>query len=142
AIPESARRLLRHEARLASALNHPGICTIFGLEEFEGRTGIVMELLTGETLAARLSRGPLPLMESLSIARQVTGALAEAHDAGIVHRDLKPANIMLTTNGAKVLDFGVALTEAGSPTGEAPLAHQGETPGTLRYMSPEQIEGK
>jgi Tol biopolymer transport system component/DNA-binding winged helix-turn-helix (wHTH) protein len=141
AIPESGRRLLEQEARSASALNHPNICTVFGVEDFGGKPGIVMELLTGETLAARLARGPLPSAEALSVTRQVAGALAEAHEAGIVHRDLKPSNIMVTRIGAKVLDFGLARNEDTTGTLEATPAGEDEIPGTLFYMSPEQMRG-
>ena len=141
--PAAALRRFEQEARAASALNHPNICTIHGLEEIDGRPGIVMELLAGETLAERLNRGPVQLSEALAIATQVTSALAEAHAAGVVHRDLKPGNIMLTKNGAKVLDFGLAqMTDAGTAE---PAVNQGlpksGIPGTVYYMSPEQMQG-
>jgi Tol biopolymer transport system component/DNA-binding winged helix-turn-helix (wHTH) protein len=139
-IPQRAVARLEREARTASCLNHPNICTIYGLDTFPDGPGIVMELLSGETLAARLARGRLPLLEALEIAIQVTAALAEAHAAGVVHRDLKPANVMLTRNGVKVLDFGLAQTGPAQPVSDASTA-DGEPCGTLPYMSPEQIEG-
>ncbi len=135
-----ARQRFEREARAASALNHPGICAIYGLEEIEGQPAIVMELVEGETLEGRLKRGPIPLRQALPLAIQICGALAEAHRKGIVHRDLKPANIMLTGNsawGVKILDFGIAKME-----GDAGLTRPGVASGTLRYMSPEQAEGK
>jgi len=143
AIPGQALVRLEREARMASSLNHPNICTIYGLENFEDGPGIVMELLVGETLAERLARVRLPLREALEIAMQVTAALAEAHHAGVVHRDLKPANVMLTRNGVKVLSFGLAKAGPARPiTGPSGAsAAEGEPPGTLHYMSPEQIQG-
>lgn len=143
-MPERAMLRLEQEARTASSLNHPNICTIYGLESFGDGPGIVMELLVGETLAARLARGRLPVLESLQIAIQVTAALAEAHHAGVVHRDLKPANIMLTRNGVKVLDFGLAKVGPAQPISveSGTSTAEGEPPGTLRYMSPEQIQGR
>jgi eukaryotic-like serine/threonine-protein kinase len=145
-LPESVRRRFEREARTASALNHPNICTIYGLEDFDGKPAIVMELVEGETLAARLSRGRLPLDEALRVAVEVAGALAEAHRAGITHRDLKPANIMLTKPGlsgniVKVLDFGLAKTERPIAVADSPATEGGTILGTLHYMSPEQIEG-
>jgi len=141
-------RFLR-EARAASALNHPNICTTHGVEAFAGQPMIVTELLVGETLAARLARGPLPLDQALALGIQVADALGEAHSKGIVHRDIKPANIMLTGPkgpGAKILDFGLARVQS-APAGDqsamtATLTPQGTLVGTLHYMSPEQLEGK
>ena len=143
-LPESMLRRFEREARAASALNHPHICTVHGLEDFGGQPAIVMELVEGETLAARLARGPLPLAQSLALAAQVAGAVGEAHRRGIVHRDLKPANIMLTKSGAKVLDFGLAKMErAAAASAEAETVTQkGAIVGTLHYMSPEQVQGK
>ena len=91
-LPESVLRRFEREARAASALNHPNICTIYGLEDIGGQPAIVMELLEGETLTARLARGKPPRAETLRVAIQVAGAMAEAHRKGVVHRDLKPAN--------------------------------------------------
>jgi serine/threonine protein kinase len=107
---ETAMARFRREAEMLAAVNHPGIATIFSVEESEGTRFLVLELVEGETLAARLSRGPLPLEDSLEISRQIADALEAAHERGIVHRDLKPANVMLNPEGrVKVLDFGLAL---------------------------------
>ena len=143
--PVNRRRLIQ-EARAASALNHPNICTIHGLEDSGEQPFIVMEVVQGETLAARLARGRLPLDVALAVATQIADALIEAHGRGVIHRDLKPANIMLTgpkgSPVVKVLDFGLAkmerpLTGAGTET-----ITGGALVGTLRYMSPEQLEGR
>jgi serine/threonine protein kinase len=132
----------RREARAASALNHPNICTIHSVEDFAGQPVIVMELVEGETLAERLARGPLLLEKALPLAVQMAGAMAEAHGKGIVHRDLKPANIMLTKAGVKVLDFGLAKVEGAVPSGEDPPSQAGAILGSWHYMSPEQVQGK
>jgi serine/threonine-protein kinase len=94
---------LEREARVLAALNHPSIATIHGLEHVEGQTLLVMELVTGETLADRMSKGPLPLTEALQLGAQIAGALEAAHDAGIIHRDLKPANIKVTRGAPRPL---------------------------------------
>ena len=113
--PERLARFER-EARLLAALNHPHIGAIYGLEEADGVRGLVLELVPGETLAARLDRGPILLPETLTIARQITDALDTAHEKGIVHRDLKPANIKITPDGTvKVLDFGLAKFAVRGP---------------------------
>ena len=120
--PERRARFAR-EARLLATLNHPHIGAIYGLEETDGVTALVLELVEGPTLADRLARGPLPVPEALAIARQIAEALDAAHEKGIVHRDLKPANIVLQSAAnaagvppvharAKVLDFGLAKTMA------------------------------
>ncbi len=97
--PERLRRFER-EARLLAALNHPHIGGIYGVEDVDGHPGLVLELVDGETLADRLRRGPLPLAETLAIARQLADALDAAHERGIIHRDLKPANLKVTPDGA------------------------------------------
>ena len=147
--PELRARFER-EARMVATLAHPNICTLFDVGEHDGQHFLVMEHLEGETLAARLERGPLPLNEVVKIGRQVARALAAAHERGIVHRDLKPGNVMLTRAGAKLLDFGLARLHAAShqldtaleATATASVALPGTLVGTLPYMSPEQIEGK
>jgi serine/threonine protein kinase/Tfp pilus assembly protein PilF len=142
----------QREARAASALNHPGICTVYAIDQHEGRHFIAMELLEGETLAERMRRGPFELAGLLELGIQIADALESAHAKGIVHRDLKPANIFVNSRGqAKVLDFGLAKIErtrpAGSEHSEAPTAvHEltsaGTTLGTVSYMSPEQARGQ
>jgi Tol biopolymer transport system component/DNA-binding winged helix-turn-helix (wHTH) protein len=133
--PQAMRERFQQEARAAAVLNHPNICTIHGVEELAGQPVIEMELIEGETLAAHLARGPLPIGKALAAAIQIAAALEEAHRKGIVHRDLKPANIMLTPAGVKVLDFGLAQVERPTATGDGGA-------GTPRYMSPEQASGK
>ena len=140
----------RREAELLASLNHPNIAHIYGLEESEGATAIVMELVEGPTLADRITEGPLLPDEALAIARQITGALEAAHALSIVHRDLKPANIKLKSDGTvKVLDFGIAkgidpqAVSGGSPVMTTPAVTQtGMILGTAAYMSPEQARGK
>jgi serine/threonine protein kinase len=113
--PERLARF-RREAQLLAALNHPNIGAIYGLEEAEGLLFLVLELVPGEDLAARLKRGPLPLDDALAAAKQIAEALEEAHERGIVHRDLKPANVKVTPEGkVKVLDFGLAKAWTGDP---------------------------
>ena len=105
----TARKRLRREALLLSKLSHPHICTIFDFDSQDGVDFLVMELVSGESLAARLRRGPLNESEVLPIGIQIAEALDEAHEQGVVHRDLKPGNVMITTRGTvKVLDFGLA----------------------------------
>ena len=144
--------------RYLASLNHSNIAHIHGLEEADGVRALILELVEGEDLARRLSRGPLPIDEALPIARQIAEALEAAHDHGIIHRDLKPANIKVRPDGTvKVLDFGLAkaLDSAGAGTmaGSAPeLANSptlsihateaGIILGTAAYMSPEQARGK
>lgn len=144
--PERLRRSER-EARVLAALSHPNIAAIFGIEEGDGLTGLVLELVRGVTLQQHLAaRGPLPLDEALAIARQIAGALEAAHQHGIVHRDLKPANITITPEGlVKVLDFGLARIEATDPDGSEPsvvVTGTGRVLGTPAYMSPEQARGQ
>ncbi len=149
-----AQRLSRfhREARTLAELNHPHIAQIHGLEEANGTRAIVMELVEGEDLSARLSRGAIPLEEALPIARQMAEALEEAHARGIIHRDLKPANIKVRDDGTvKVLDFGLAKAFepadgsnalANSPTLTAQATAMGVLLGTAAYMAPEQAKGK
>jgi dienelactone hydrolase len=148
--PESRARFER-EARTISQLNHPHICTLHDIGREGGIDYLVMELIEGETLAARLERGPLPIAELLTVGWEIAGALSKAHHAGVVHRDLKPGNMMLTESGVKLLDFGLArppeIRAAGealsqSPTVNLPLTAQGAILGTFQYMAPEQLEGK
>jgi Tol biopolymer transport system component/tRNA A-37 threonylcarbamoyl transferase component Bud32 len=136
------------EAKAIAALAHPHICTLFDIGH-EGDTDyLVMEFLEGETLGARLMRGPLPLDQALKTAIEIGGALDLAHHAGIVHRDLKPSNVMLTKAGTKLLDFGLAkLVAAGPGSMTMPVTVQtatvhGTIVGTLQYMAPEQLEGR
>ena len=154
AVAGDAERLARfeREARLLAALNHPHVASVYGLHEDGGVRFLVMELVPGEDLSARLARGPLPIPEALRIGREIAEGLEAAHERGIVHRDLKPGNVRLTADGAaKVLDFGLAkgletpLPEsdiAKSPTLTAAGTIAGIVLGTAAYMSPEQAAGQ
>ena len=144
-------RFLR-EARSASALNHPGICTVHAIEECDGRTFIAMELLEGESLDKVLVRGTMPISHCVEVCIEIADALDAAHKKGIVHRDIKPGNIFLTSRGTtKILDFGLAkLMELEGGPSEDTLADSetvfqtsvGTTVGTVVYMSPEQARGE
>jgi eukaryotic-like serine/threonine-protein kinase len=155
AFAHDAERLSRfqREAKMLAALNHPNIATIYGLEQSGGASYLVMELVSGETLADRIRRdGAIPIDEALGIARQIAEALEAAHEKNIIHRDLKPANVKVTPEGkVKVLDFGLAKAFEGdaasenmsnSPTLSMAATMQGVILGTAGYMSPEQARGK
>ena len=142
--PSAVERFQR-EARAASALDHPNICTIYEIGEHDGQPYIAMQYLQGQTLKERLGGRPLEAGELLKVALQVSDALAAAHARAIVHRDIKPANIFLTEQGqAKVLDFGLAklLPQGDDVTAAATLTEPGAAPGTLPYMGPEQLRGQ
>jgi len=139
----------RREARAASALNHPNICTIYEIGEWDGQPFMAMEYIEGESLATRLERGPLPVNEVIDLSIQLADALAAAHGAGIIHRDLKPANLFLTGRSAvKILDFGLAKivsqNDAGATQHRSDLLRTspGSVVGTIAYMSPEQARGE
>ena len=157
AFTQDVDRLARfeREARLLAQLNHPNIAAIYGLEEQEGSRGLVMELVEGETIADRLSRGTMTTEEALAVFRQIAEALEAAHAQGIVHRDLKPQNVKLRRDGTvKVLDFGLAkaaepgtISGPSDPTFSPTLTTPGATAagvilGTAAYMSPEQARGR
>src|ERR1700722_8940198 len=156
------RQRMEREAKAISSLNPPHICTLHDVGSQGGIDFLVMEHLEGETLADRLQRGALPLEEALTIARETAEALDKAHGRGIVHRDLKPANIMLTKNGPKLMDFGLAKPSPGVSSGSvaspltpstptmsvaaltasaSPLTQKGTVVGTFQYMAPEVLQG-
>jgi serine/threonine protein kinase len=148
---DGLRERFEREARAISSLNHPHICVLYDIGREDGTDYLVMELLEGETLAARLAKGPLPTERVLRYAIEISDALDKAHRKGVTHRDLKPGNIMLTKSGVKLLDFGLAKLKqdaspstslSGSTTAEGPLTAEGVILGTLQYMAPEQVEGK
>jgi eukaryotic-like serine/threonine-protein kinase len=143
------RARFEREAKAISALNHPHICGLYDIGREHDTEYLVLELLEGETLAARLERGPLPLAQVLRFGIEIADALEAAHRKGIVHRDLKPGNVMLTATGVKLLDFGLAKHTSGaagqalSMLATAPRTGtaQGTIIGTLQYMAPEQVQG-
>jgi serine/threonine-protein kinase len=137
--PEFRARFLR-EARVAARLNHPNIATIYSVEEQNDRMFLVMELVAGVPLTARIAQGPLGEAQTIEIGQQVASAIAQAHAAGIVHRDIKPDNIMFSSRGVKVLDFGIARDIV--QFAEARMTQAGMVLGTPAYMSPEQAQGR
>jgi serine/threonine-protein kinase len=155
------RARFEREARAVAALSHPHICTVYDIGAHDGTTYLVMEHLAGESLAQRLTSGPLPVAQALELGAQIADALDAAHKHGIIHRDLKPGNVMLTGEGsgrsgvssAKLLDFGLAklvahgerpalTSDASAPTQTMPMTARGAIVGTLQYMAPEQLEGR
>ena len=154
--PELKSRFER-EARVLSSLSHPHICSLYDVGKEGDLEFLVMELLDGETLSARLRKGPLPVSAVVKLGIEIADALAAAHRLGVVHRDLKPGNIMLTANGAKLMDFGLAkpsipvaagstelweMATATMPSPSTPLSGANTIIGTIQYMAPEQIEGR
>ena len=126
------------EARAASAINHPNVCTIHYIEEHEGREFIVMEYVEGETLRKKTEQSPLKLKDAIEYTIQIGEALQAAHDKDVIHRDVKSENIMITANNqVKVMDFGLAKLK-----GTLKLTKTGSTVGTLAYMAPEQLQGE
>ncbi len=145
---EEQRQRFHREARAVAQLAHPHIASLFDVGHEAGIDYLVTELLEGETLAARIERGPLPIEQCLHLGARIASALAAAHARGIVHRDLKPANVMLTATGPKLLDFGLAKAfgSGSAITGDsaqsATLTRTGMIVGTVPYMAPEQLEGR
>jgi eukaryotic-like serine/threonine-protein kinase len=150
-----AKQRFDREALAISSLNHPCICTLHDVGHQDGIDFLVMEFLEGETLADRLTKGPLTTEQVLKYGIEICEGLERAHKSGVVHRDLKPGNVMLTKNGAKLMDFGLAkATTSGAapassltmtisgPSADHPLTEQGTIVGTFQYMSPEQAEGQ
>lgn len=148
AVTESQRTRFEREAKAIAGLSNPNICTLYDVGHDEGTDYLIMEYLEGQTLAEKLKSGPLDAREALEIGIRVAEALESAHRRGIVHRDLKPANIMLTSDGPKVLDFGLSKAVAADstieglagPTETTPLTDENTIVGTMQYMSPEQLE--
>jgi eukaryotic-like serine/threonine-protein kinase len=147
----SLRQRLEREAKAVSKLSHPHICTLHDIGHQDGVDFLVMELVEGETLERRLTKGALLPEQTLRFAAQIADALAHAHKLGFVHRDLKPSNVMLTKTGAKLMDFGLAKEFVPAPlaaalsemtTEQLKLTVEGTIVGTLQYMAPEQLEGK
>ncbi len=147
AADEERLRRFEREARSIAALNHPNVAQIHGVDQVDDTCFLVLELVPGETLEARIARGPLPIDEALEICRQIAEGLEAAHEAGVIHRDLKPANVRITPEGkVKVLDFGLAKpaneSHPGSATDSVLSTEAGRVLGTPTYMAPEQARGK
>jgi eukaryotic-like serine/threonine-protein kinase len=139
----AAGERMRREARILSQLSHPGISTIHDVESADGYDFIVMELVSGETLTSRLTRGPLPEDVARAYGAEIADALAAAHERGVIHRDLKPGNVMIDDRGRlKLLDFGLAVPSAAASTETTADALSGTLVGTVPYMSPEQLLGR
>src|SRR6267378_2320801 len=147
----SLRQRLDREAKAVSKLSHPHICALHDIGHQDGVDFLVMELVEGETLERRLTKGPLPPEQTIRFAAQIADALAHAHKLGFVHRDLKPSNVMLTKTGAKLMDFGLAKELGPAPSAatltevtadQLKLTVEGTIVGTFQYMAPEQLEGK
>ncbi len=141
------KRRFEREAKTISQLNHPHICTLHDIGEENGISFLVMELVSGESLADVITRGPLSPADVVKYGAQVADALSAAHRAGVIHRDLKPANVMITKSGAKLLDFGLAKSSVvefsiDDATQHKPLTQEGTILGTFQYMAPEQLEGQ
>ena len=149
AMNEAMRARFEREAKTISSLNHPNICTLHDIGHDNGIDYLVMEFLDGETVSERVKKGPIPIVEALEIATEIADALDKAHRQGLIHRDLKPANIILTKEGAKLLDFGLAKLQISDGVVEGisgltqttPLTGTGTIVGTIQYMAPEQLEG-
>ena len=152
-LSQEARQRFEREAKAISRLSHPHICALFDVGQQDGTDFLVMELLEGETLSARLAKGPLPLEDVVRYGIEMADALDLAHRQGIVHRDLKPGNVMLTQSGVKLLDFGLAkvvaplfprsdASESLTASMPADLTEEGTLLGTFQYMAPEQLEGR
>ena len=147
------KQRFEREAQAIASLNHPHICTLYDVGRQDSVNFLVMEYLEGESLAQRISRGPIPLEEALPIAIAIADALDKAHNKGVTHRDLKPGNVMLTATGAKLLDFGLAKVKQQSPasadsrvaatmTTDSSTTTPGTILGTMQYMAPEQLSGE
>jgi serine/threonine protein kinase len=138
----AAKQRFDREAQTIASLKHPHICVLHDIGSQDGIDFLVMEYLEGETLTDRLAKGPLPLDEALGVAIAIADALDKAHRQGVVHRDLKPGNVMLTGSGPKLLDFGLAKSQAALPAGTSvTMTIPGTILGTMQYMAPEQLDG-